>query len=131
VQQSVAIVGSAHYLSPEQGRSGTLSEVAIGWGETASRKRVSDDAEGPLQARRSGGIPRKSGGNPARVEFFRKGGQMRGLVKGKRWLLLSRWMNLSESKRQELNHLFAMNRKVFKAYLLEESLDRLWLKWFQ
>lgn len=61
-----------------------------------------------------------------RTEFFRKGGQMRGLVKGKRWLLLSRWMNLSESKRQELNHLFAMNRKVFKAYLLKESLDRLW-----
>ncbi len=61
-----------------------------------------------------------------RAEFFRKGGQMRGLVKGKRWLLLSRWMNLSPPKRQELNQLFAMNRKVFKAYLLKESLDRLW-----
>ena len=61
-----------------------------------------------------------------RAEFFRKGGTMRGLVKGKRWLLLSRWMNLSEPKRQELNQLFAMNRKVFKAYLLKESLDRLW-----
>ena len=36
-----------------------------------------------------------------RAEFFRKGGRMRGLVKGKRWLLL-------------------------KAYLLKESLDRLW-----
>lgn len=61
-----------------------------------------------------------------RAEFFRKGGQMRGLVKGKRWLLLSRWTNLSGGKRQELNHLFALNRKVFKAYLLKESLDRLW-----
>ena len=61
-----------------------------------------------------------------RAEFFRKGGPMRGLVKGKRWLLLSRWMNLSASKRQELNQLFALNRKVFKAYLLKESLDRLW-----
>ncbi len=60
-----------------------------------------------------------------RAEFFRKGGQMRGLVKGKRWLLLSRWMNLSAPKRQELNQLFAMNRKVFKAYLMKESLDRL------
>jgi transposase len=29
-------------------------------------------------------------------------------------------------KRQELNQLFALNRKVFKAYLLKESLDRLW-----
>jgi hypothetical protein len=27
-----------------------------------------------------------------RAEFFRKGGRMRGVVKGKRWLLLSRWL---------------------------------------
>jgi transposase len=61
-----------------------------------------------------------------RAEFFRKGRRMRGLVKGKRWLLLTRWMNLMEVKRQELSQLFALNRKVFKAYLLKESLDRLW-----
>lgn len=61
-----------------------------------------------------------------RAEFFRKGGRMRGLVKGKRWLLLTRWMNLTAGKRQELNQLFALNRKVFKAYILKESLDRLW-----
>ena len=30
-----------------------------------------------------------------RAEFYRKGGLMRGLVKGKRWLLLSRWVNLN------------------------------------
>ena len=35
-------------------------------------------------------------------------------------------MNLSAPKRQELNQLFALNRKVFKAYILKESLDRLW-----
>jgi transposase len=62
-----------------------------------------------------------------RAEFFRKGGRMRGVVKGKRWLLLSRWVNLSAGKRQELSQLFALNRKVFKAYLLKESLDRLWI----
>jgi transposase len=61
-----------------------------------------------------------------RAEFFRKGGAIRGLVKGKRWLLLSRWLHLSSPKRQELTQLFAMNRKIFKAYLLKESLDRLW-----
>jgi transposase len=61
-----------------------------------------------------------------RAEFFRKGGLLRGLVKGKRWLLLTRWVNLTADKRQELNQLFALNRKVFKAYLLKESLDRLW-----
>jgi transposase len=61
-----------------------------------------------------------------RAEFFRKGSRMRELVKGKRWLLLTRWVNLNGVKRQELNRLFAMNRKLFKAYLLKESLDRLW-----
>lgn len=61
-----------------------------------------------------------------RAEFFRKGGRMRGLVKGKRWLLLTRWLNLTGSKRQELNTLFSMNRRLLKAYLLKESLDRLW-----
>jgi transposase len=35
-------------------------------------------------------------------------------------------VNLSECKRQELNQLFALKRRVFKAYLLKESLDRLW-----
>jgi len=61
-----------------------------------------------------------------RAEFFRKGGGMRGVVKGKRWLLLTRWVNLEGQKRQQLNDLFALNRRVMKAYLLKESLDRLW-----
>jgi transposase len=61
-----------------------------------------------------------------RAEFFRKGGRARGLVKGRRWLLLSRWINLTPGKRRELNTLFAMNRKLMKAYLLKESLERLW-----
>jgi transposase len=61
-----------------------------------------------------------------RAEFFRKGGRMRGLVRGKRWLLLTRWVNLTSGKRRDLNALFAMNRRLMKAYLLKESLDRLW-----
>lgn len=61
-----------------------------------------------------------------RAEFFRKGGWMRGLVKGKRWLLLSRWVHLDTDKKRQLNQLFALNRRVMKAYLLKESLDRLW-----
>lgn len=61
-----------------------------------------------------------------RAEFFRKGGAARQLVKGKRWLLLSRWVHLDAAKRQQLNALFALNRRVFKAYLLKESLERLW-----
>jgi transposase len=61
-----------------------------------------------------------------RAEFFRKGMRLRGLVKGKRWLLLTRWIHLSNAKRQELSTLFGLNRRLFKAYLLKESLDRLW-----
>jgi transposase len=61
-----------------------------------------------------------------RAEFFRKGKQGREVIKGKRWLLLSRWENLSGEKRGELNELFGLNRRVFKAYMLKESLDRLW-----
>lgn len=61
-----------------------------------------------------------------RAEFFRKGKQGREVIKGKRWLLLSRWENLSGDKRGQLNELFGLNRRVFKAYLLKESLDRLW-----
>jgi len=61
-----------------------------------------------------------------RAEFFRKGGRMRGLVKGKRWLLLTRWVNLTAGKRRQLNELFTLNRRLLKAYLLKESLDHLW-----
>lgn len=61
-----------------------------------------------------------------RAEFFRKGGAAREIVKGKRWLLLSRWVHLNTDKKRQLNKLFALNRRVMKAYLLKESLERLW-----
>jgi transposase len=61
-----------------------------------------------------------------RAEFFRQGKKKRGLIKGKKWLLLSRWKNLTAIQRGELNRLFQLNRRVFKAYMLKESLERLW-----
>lgn len=61
-----------------------------------------------------------------RAEFFRKGRKMRDVIKGKRWLLLSRWKNLMPGKRGILNRLFQMKRRVFKAYMLKESLEQLW-----
>jgi len=61
-----------------------------------------------------------------KAEFFRQGPQKRGLIKGKKWLLLSRWKNLTQVHRGELNQLFQMNRRMFKGYLLKESLERLW-----
>lgn len=61
-----------------------------------------------------------------RAEFFRKGGRAREIVKGKRWLWLSSWVHLDRTKKRQLHQLFALNRRVMKAYLLKESLTRLW-----
>src|SRR5205814_6360855 len=61
-----------------------------------------------------------------RHEFFRAGAVMRAFGRGKRWLLLRRWKTVHGSKRDELNQLFAVNRRLFKAYILREQLDRLW-----
>jgi transposase len=61
-----------------------------------------------------------------RAEFFRKGRKMRDVIKGKKWLLLSRWKNLATNQRGVLNRVFHLNRRVFKAYLLKESLEKLW-----
>ena len=33
---------------------------------------------------------------------------------------------MTDAPRGELNRLFQLNRRVFKAYLLKESLERLW-----
>jgi transposase len=61
-----------------------------------------------------------------RQEFFRAGPVIRAHGRGKRWLLLRRWKTVRGSKRAELEALFAANRRLFKAYLLREQLDRLW-----
>jgi hypothetical protein len=61
-----------------------------------------------------------------RAEFFRKGGAARDLVRGKRWLLLTSWLNLDRGQRRQLNALFALNRRILKAYLLKESPSQLW-----
>ena len=39
---------------------------------------------------------------------------------------MSRWKNLTVVQRGKLNRLFQLNRRVFKAYLLKESLEKLW-----
>ena len=62
-----------------------------------------------------------------RQEFFRAGAVMRKHGRGKRWLLLRRWKTVRGSKRAELQALFAANRRLFKAYVLREQLDRLWM----
>jgi len=37
-----------------------------------------------------------------------------------------RWKNLAKNQRGVLNRVFHLNRRVFKAYLLKESLEKLW-----
>jgi len=43
-----------------------------------------------------------------RAEFFRKGGAARELIKGKHWLLLTRWVHLNTNKKRQLNQRFAL-----------------------
>jgi transposase len=50
-----------------------------------------------------------------RQEFFRQRGRLRAVMCGKRWLLLTRWTNLSRTRRGELNEAFALNRRLLKA----------------
>jgi len=61
-----------------------------------------------------------------RAEFFRQGADARGVIRGKRWLLLRRWAHLDGEERQTLRDLFALNRRLAKAYLLKEQLAQLW-----
>jgi len=61
-----------------------------------------------------------------RTEFFRKGGAARGLLRGKRWLLLRRWAHLEREERRLVKELLALNRRLAKAYLLKEQLAHLW-----
>jgi transposase len=61
-----------------------------------------------------------------RAEFFRQGAEARGLIRGKRWLLLRRWADLDGEERDTLRELFALNRRLAKAYLLKEQLAQLW-----
>ena len=58
--------------------------------------------------------------------FSQRRRRLRDPVKGKGWLRLGPWVNSTASKRQELNQLFPLNRRVFKVYLWKESRDRLW-----
>jgi transposase len=59
-------------------------------------------------------------------EYARLVGDNRRYVKGKKFVLLSRWDNLSQEKQQGLLELFRVNRRLCKAYLLKESFGQLW-----
>jgi transposase len=44
----------------------------------------------------------------------------------KPWLRLRRWANLEWAERETVRELFALNRRLAKAYLLTEQLAQLW-----
>jgi len=61
-----------------------------------------------------------------KAEFWRHGGQMREIVRGKKWLLLTRRTRLHWRRRGPLDDLLRLNRTLAKAYLLKEDFARLW-----
>jgi transposase len=59
-------------------------------------------------------------------EYARLSGQDRRFIKGQRYTLLSRWGNLAAAGRASLKLLFKANKRLHKAYLLQESFVQLW-----
>jgi transposase len=61
-----------------------------------------------------------------RREYARLSGEQRRFIKGQRYNLLSRWENLTPKGKKALKVLFHANKRLYKAYLLQESSDQLW-----
>ena len=61
-----------------------------------------------------------------RNEYARLTGPKRRYIKGQRYTLLSRWKNLTYDGKKTLKLLFKSNRRLNKAYLLQESFGQLW-----
>jgi len=59
-------------------------------------------------------------------EYARLTGPGRRWIKGTKYVLLSRWRNLTTSGRQTLKLLFNANKRLHTAYLLKESFEQLW-----
>jgi len=59
-------------------------------------------------------------------EYARLVGEDRRFIKGQRYTLLSRWGNLTSEGRAALKLLFKANKRLHKAYLLQESFGQLW-----
>ena len=72
----------------------------------------------------SSGMPVRPWTKPGGLSSSARGA--RGLVRGKRWLLLRSWTHLDRQDRQSLRELVALNRRLAKAYLLKEQLTQLW-----
>jgi transposase len=59
-------------------------------------------------------------------EFWRRGGAYRQAVRGKRFLLLRKYRRVHWRRRGDLALLLAMNRRLFRAYVLKEQFEHAW-----
>ena len=59
-------------------------------------------------------------------EYARYTGGGRRYIKGQKYVLLTRWRNLTAKGRQSLKLLFNANKRLHTAYLLKESFEQLW-----
>jgi transposase len=59
-------------------------------------------------------------------EFWRRGGAYREAVRGKRFLLLRKYRRVHWRRRGALALLLAMNRRLFRAYVLKEQFEHAW-----
>jgi transposase len=59
-------------------------------------------------------------------EYARLTGSGRRWIKGTKYVLLSRWHNLTTAGRRTLRLLFHANKRLHTAYLLKESFEQLW-----
>lgn len=61
-----------------------------------------------------------------KTEFRRAGEKMRGLLYGKKFILLKNMSNLRGEARKSLKGLLAVNRRIYRAHLLKECFGQLW-----
>ncbi|GFP26509.1 hypothetical protein HKBW3S25_02004, partial [Candidatus Hakubella thermalkaliphila] len=61
-----------------------------------------------------------------KAEFRRSGKKMKGLLCGKKFILLKRMSNLRGDARKALKGLLSVNRRIYKAHLLKEIFGQLW-----
>lgn len=61
-----------------------------------------------------------------KAEFRKAGKKMRGLLCGKKFILLKRMNKLRGDARKALQGLLSVNRRIYKAHLLKESFGQLW-----
>lgn len=61
-----------------------------------------------------------------KAELRKANGRFRGLLAGKKFILLSRQANVRGKAREALNDLLGASRKLLKAHLLKESFNHLW-----